>query len=857
MNTLVFRRWRVAASLVAFAVMTAGPVQAAESGGLLLASNRVAALPVVIADNASKEIKTVAEELALFLERITGAPFEIQTGDGSKGVVLGSMAEFPEAGLAEALEIRDGFDGREAFVIRTEPERLLLLGGTDLGASHAAYRFLELIGCRWFFPAPEWEVIPFVPVLEVDFNETDRPALLSRRIWYGWGHFPDPALGSRAYRDYLAWARRNRMSASLVIRAHHVWEEIIGRNREAFETNPEWLALVGDERKGPQLCVSHLEVRRLCIEYARDYFKRRPDEDMVSMEPSDGGGQCECEGCAALGSVPDRVFGLANTVARAVAREFPGKMVGLLAYHLHSEPPAFELEPNVHVQLTAGFTTGRHTFEELLDLWPKRCRNLGFYDYFSVWAWDQDRLPGGRAGNLAYIRRQIPRYVGQNAVSMDAESGNNWGPHGRGYYIANKLMWNPDAGVDALLDDFYEKAFGPAAEPMRRYYERLDAGNQPLVSRHLLALAFRDLEEAARRAAGHEAVLARLDQIKGSLRYEHLRWQLDQPGLSAGERKSLTLATLTHVYRTRYSYMNHWQAMRQVWTVQAANEFNEPSWNEMQNELTPPWRGSGVYTREEVAGFFKEGLGYFQPQPVIEAEFSNELVPVRFENAKPAPTGHGFQGSARYAVYGDGNPIRIEVVTGTIGWARNRAEARYSLLTSEGEIVSEGRLPLDGETHRLELPAPRPGLFFFEFDDSMAGWRIAAPPGLPISLCLRREEGFRHAGHMQRMFFYVPKGTRQIEYFWKGGPHSVHGPDQAAVRDVETTGEFVFIPVPEGADGKAWSFTRFAPGHLWFFNVPNVLAGSPDSLLLPRELVRRDGLESRQKPGGASVRGPK
>ena len=48
---------------------------------------------------------------------------------------------------------------------------------------------------------------------------------------------------------------------------------------------------------------------------------------------------------------------------------------------------AFALAPNVYVQSTAGFIRGKYTFDELMDLWPRRCQNMGFYDYFSVWLW--------------------------------------------------------------------------------------------------------------------------------------------------------------------------------------------------------------------------------------------------------------------------------------------------------------------------------------------------------------------------------------------------------------------------------------------------------------------------------------
>ncbi len=112
----------------------------------------------------------------------------------------------------------------------------------------------------------------------------------------------------------------------------------------------------------------------------------------------------------------------------------------------------------------------------------------------------------------------------------------------------------------------------------------------------------------------------------------------------------------------------------------------------------------------------------------------------------------------------------------------------------------------------------------------------------PVSLVLERDRAFAHAGWMQPRFFYVPKGTRELQYYWSGGPHWVHGPDGAKVKEVDSSGVFVRIPVPEGADGRPWHFTRLAPGHLWFFNAPNYLAASPAALLLPREVARRDGL---------------
>jgi hypothetical protein len=815
-----------------------------------------ALLPIIVSPHASEQTRAVAAELADYLRRITGAAFDVREGDGSSGIVLGTLAEFPNPTLAKSLEMHGPYDGREAYAIRTEKGRLLLIGGADLGASHAASRFLEYAGCRWFFPAKNWEVIPSVPNLKCDPNETDRPTFLARRIWYGYGFFRDPGekVKSQTQLDYESWARHNRMAGSFTVHCGHAWQAIILQNKAEFENHPEYRALVKGVRQGDQLCVSNPAVRKLAVSYALDHLRKHPEADMVSMETSDGLGHCECDDCKKLGSISDRAFGLANEVARAVAKEFPGKMVGMLAYSNHSEPPTFELEPNVYVQLTVGFIMGRYSFDELADLWPAKCKNMGFYDYFSVWLWDFDRLPGGRGGDVQRTRDEIHKFAARHASSMDAESGDNWGPHGRGYYVANRLMWNPDADVDAILADFYDKAFGPAAGAMKRYYERLDPGSKPLMSRSLLGQAFRDIEEACRLAKDRPDVLARLADLKQYLHFIHLTWLLDHETDKA-KKKELTLAAITHAYRTRRTYMNHWAAIRQTWAGKAAKEFDEPSWaSDVKGKK--PWTDAGPITAEETESDFSRALAYFQPQQVKEKTFSSDLVPVKFPEmpkvAKkvtgklpggPVISSQYYQGGLRYALFSiTGEPIELEVVTGTIAWYRDRPDARYSLRTASDGIVTEGRLKLDGETHPLSLKVPGPGLYYFDFADSGAGWKIHVAAGRPCTIPLLRDKKFSHAGQMQRMYFYVPKHTATIEYYWQGRPHKVIDPQGKVVQEVKSSGEFVSIPVPPGMDGQLWSFTQLALGHLWFFNLPNYLAASPEALLLPRQVAEDDGL---------------
>ena len=166
--------------------------------------------------------------------------------------MVGTLAQFPVDELKKPLEMRGAYDGKEAYAIRTEKDRVLLLGATETGASYAVYQLLETLGCRWFFPAKEWEVVPEKKTLSYGVNETSRPAILSRNVWYGYGPFPDPGVGvyqSRSWLEYLTWKKRNRLGGSITTYAGHIWQSIIIANAETFAQHPEYLPLVNGVRQ--------------------------------------------------------------------------------------------------------------------------------------------------------------------------------------------------------------------------------------------------------------------------------------------------------------------------------------------------------------------------------------------------------------------------------------------------------------------------------------------------------------------------------------------------------------------------------------------------------------------------------
>ena len=46
---------------------------------------------------------------------------------------------------------------------------------------------------------------------------------------------------------------------------------------------------------------------------------------------------------------------------------------------------------------------------------------------------------------MEYLTRRIRQYRHAGATSILGEASNSWGLHGRGYYLASQMMWNPDS----------------------------------------------------------------------------------------------------------------------------------------------------------------------------------------------------------------------------------------------------------------------------------------------------------------------------------------------------------------------------------------------------------------------------
>lgn len=826
-----------------------------------IAVDGVAQCPIVILSEEGSRPE-LAKELARWLEKITTAKFSVEVNPkDANGIILGTADDFPRKIRKERLMKL----GPEGILVKSEKKRLWVVGNTELALQHSVYAFLEEVGCRWYFPEPVWTVMPHKPTLKVKVRLRERPAFGWRRIWYGWGP-RTPKLKE----DYDAWMKHNRQYGHFQIHCGHSYAWHIPKKE--FEKHPEWFALVEGKRQPTQLCTTNPEVQRRVIEHALEVFRKNPERNMVSVEPNDGGGYCECKNCKKLGSVSDRVFFLANVVARALRKEFPDKWVGLYAYAYHSDPPGFDLDLGVYVQVTTGFRYTKLSFEEQVEAFRDRGATLGVYDYFSIYPWDWSMPSRARAGRVYQLANNIKRYHKLGLGTYTAESSCNWGPCGLGYWVAGNLMWDPELDPRRLTEDFYTNAFRGAKEPVKRLYERWATGQR--FTTRVLKLSLLELNEAYRLAKSNE-VRARLDRLAMYLHWLKL-WEDYRRSSRVSRGKSIKdpdcremvskakrfvvfsrriMDTgLVHTYPMLFST---WFDFR-LGALKKIKGFDFKTTAEWKQERTD------IPTAEEMAELLEEdtkayeGLGAleiegkeFTEKLVAIAEHTPELVRA-WGNLPRAPL--SVESGLHYFTARAGETITVSYKPFGAG---HRVDCHWKLFRAEDHsLVQEGDLEAEKEKSvSFEIKILEDGLYIL--DPGTAYWR-AAKIGLgkrPISVWAgrgrvpgkRRRKGFMlwYPRLDQPLYFFVPRGT---EKFVIGIPAAgtrsttlvlkTADGEEVLKREGLIPGEDVSVVVPEGKDGQIWSITLASLRvMIELYDIPPYISAHPAELLVPEEVL--------------------
>lgn len=467
------------------------PVAPGVPGAGVLAEQGASAYIIYHATSAPASVKQAATELQRVLRLSTGATLPIRTEPAAPMICLGDNPSALAAGIAgEALPY-------EHFLIRTIGDNLYIAGrdtpdgqntpwgGFSRGTQFGVFTFLEqALGVRWIMPDTLGEEIPRHARLPLpQLNLRDGPAFEQREM-----EITNPP-------SVNEWALRQKVSArtfqddtacSFSSLTGHSWNEFI--TPEMRQAHPEWAAIPG-EVGNYKFCTRQPEAVKAFTDQATKWLDANPIRHMVSIAPSDGQSFCRCERCRpfiekdphGLSSYTPSILDFYNTVARAVARERPGRMVGGIGYGVTAYPPVNppQLEPNLFIAWAPlnyyGFGLYkpgyREEFERVAAGWRALTPNVGYTNYLH-WHRSESGAPYGPA--LGILKMELPTLHRLGYRTIYEAASSNWAYGGPTNYLLAKLLWNPEADVDALYREWLQIAYGEGRKSMQALYTLLD-----------------------------------------------------------------------------------------------------------------------------------------------------------------------------------------------------------------------------------------------------------------------------------------------------------------------------------------------------------------------------------------------
>lgn len=803
-------------------------------------------------------LKASLDDLQQTLHAMTGKPFTIGQSYAGPGILL-VRTNMPQAPADAVAKLKGR--GREPFIIRgKDPVRLWIIANGDDGLSHGIFCYLEKLGCRWFMPNPHWTIIPGRGDITLRIEELVAPAF-KQRSFAGTGGFGpltpyDPQLtpgGMLAFQQrWYDWERRNRFGGEYALDGH-AGEAFNVEKKAILLQHPEYQALVNGKpapwSEGAKLNTGNPDAVKLYVEWSLERFRARrksyPDSPYsvaVSVDPSDGGGHCACPDCRKIGngSPSDQVFYVANQVARAIRREFPDGYVNLYAYNQHAAPPSFPIEPNVIVSIIpyAFQNTGMGP-EEFIQAWGSKVPQLCLYDYWSItdWTWDEPSF-----NYLATPAEKLRFWHRNHIVGFNGETTYGAGAMGIGWYVASRLMWNPQTDTRAIIEDFYARAFGPATVPMRRLLERW-ARTFMLTSAEI-GESYRDLREAMRFGEGNPAVQARLDDYGRYLHFLRLRLELGNAE-GAKEREPIERALVEHLFDCYESNMMHSFRLYQFLVDYGRKrdlftEFNN------EDKAASGWGRIAPLTHGEIAALMADGARKYPPPDFQTIAYSGALVPLT-----PAPY-RPLTGEEKWATKMPTNgAVDVEILAPAGVKSLPLRVSRY--YSQDIAIIDSQRRPVF-KHHTvgikeyelfddMEAPLPGPGRYTIQFRPHGGGFIFQTIRGVPLAM---RSFLSEMGAPSPRLFFYVPRGLTRIAMYYPTGalgstPVTIMNPEGTIVPlEMHDGGKLVTVPVAPGQDGKVWSLVNSRCPN-WphrMLNVPQCFAFSPDTLLVPKDAIR-------------------
>lgn len=522
------------------AVLSLTDFYAVMASDLVLVEKGLCRAPIVVGEDASPRSREAAVTLADLIEKMSGARPEILVGNpnplppsaiwiGYRPALTKLFPELdfefqhPEEFLIAANENHLVIAGRD----RWNPQQLTVLGKDgkpvfkqqEAGTANAVYTFLqEQLGVRWLWPGELGvDLVRRDTIRLQPFESRYHPQIRGRS---GVFHF-SAQLNTRGYGQSHEWMRLQRLQLdSLDMSGGHGfgdwWDQYHQTHPEIFALQPDGTRSGHPNPRTAKLCMSNPLVGELWLKDVQRQLTNDPTQTTFNASPNDGwsSGHCVCEHCSAWDhpdgeprmfhwknhreerpALSDRDVTFANKMGELLQATYPGKdyRVLMMSYG-HSRPAPVQARPadNVVMSIVANFfgrtdlvdrgSTRGDTYREQFEAWANIVPAM-------LWRPNTGSPAGWQQGlpdlHITQTAKDLKDVAAANCQGIYIDSvWEHWATQGPQYYLMAQLVWNPELDPDVILDDYYQRAFGPAADAVQNYFELWEQARAAHVAQH-------------------------------------------------------------------------------------------------------------------------------------------------------------------------------------------------------------------------------------------------------------------------------------------------------------------------------------------------------------------------------------
>ncbi|MBR2508554.1 MAG: DUF4838 domain-containing protein [Lentisphaeria bacterium] len=447
---------------------------------------------IVIPDSCPGHIQRSVVDMQNILQQITGVKLPIMkesaVKSGTPKISVGNT-EFAK----KHVRFAKGANAEE-MAVKTFGNDIIINGNSIVGTCFAIYDFLEKqCGCRWY---DGWmKKIPKKAKLVIkDVNMQRSPSFMFRRVFTqarNWGGGkPDPFANLRCKATYNS-IPNPVMGRPADIHTWYLYTKDWPKEKlHLLSKNPSGRRNAQKGQLGPMTCATHPEAVALFKKQLRKFIERdRADSKkygytapvLYNISINDCTNYfCYCDSCQAIVKKHGEsglLLHFINMLAKDIAKDYPEVIIHTAAYSFTAPPPKTDIkaEPNVAVELShntgnyyaavAEDTKGK--FAEQIKNWGSRTKMLGIWDYW-IFYWDAFPAP---YHNVHQIKKDLDFYYKNDVRTMriESEAADTSNFFALKYWLAYQLMDDINQDADALIDEFMNDFYGPAAPEMKEF----------------------------------------------------------------------------------------------------------------------------------------------------------------------------------------------------------------------------------------------------------------------------------------------------------------------------------------------------------------------------------------------------